>query len=203
MKAQSTKLVVRAGSCLLALTTMVANSWAEPPGRKVVFESYSSPTSEGTWEGPATIWIDGTKYPGGVTYYHEQIAMNDNSWHGFETQVLDFGELGMLEISGASKTAFSHVTPEHRWHLYNSSAKITVGTGAFENAHGVFQSIGYTDWFFPTSTVTGFGGGEGMIIGIDVPESLTSVSAIPEPSSALLLLVGVLGVVTCAVRRRR
>ena len=207
MKTQSTKLVLRTGLCLLVFTATVAASWAKPSGREVVFEAYSSPTSEETWEGPAAIWIDGLKYAGSVTYYHDQTAFNDNSWHGFETQVLDFGELGMLEISGPSKTSFQHVTPDHRWHLYSSSAKITVGTGAFENAHGVFQSTGYTDWLFPAPPVapviTGFGGGKGMIIGIDLPESLSAISAVPEPSSLLLLGIGVLGTLTCTIRRRR
>ena len=147
----------------------------------------------------------GLKYAGSVTYYHDQTAFNDNSWHGFETQVLNFGELGTLESSGPAKTSFQHVTPDHRWHLYSVSSKITLGTGAFENAHGVFQSIGYTDWLFPEPPnppiVTAFGGGKGMIIGIDLSKSMTAVSAVPEPPGLMLSVMGALGIVAGALRR--
>ena len=61
MKTQSTKLVARVSLSLLMLSALFAHSWAEPPGREVVFEAFSSPTDDGTWEGPAAIWIDGTQ----------------------------------------------------------------------------------------------------------------------------------------------
>jgi hypothetical protein len=121
-------------------------SWAEPPVRQVILESYSSPNwATGFWEGPATIWIDGIKYEGDIVYIGEG-KTKKNSWHGTEIKVYDFGALGRLDVEGTAKTSYAYFSPEHRWHRYSSHARITGGTGAFEKAQGVFQFVGYTDW---------------------------------------------------------
>ena len=157
---------------VLALTICLSALAGEPPV-EVILESWSVPDPEPaeTWSGEATIWLDGIKYEGTVLYMHERRTMNDNSWHGVETQIFDFGDLGTLTVSGTARTKFDYVSPEHRWHYYTSHTKISDGTGAFAEAQGVFQFQGYTDWHFPPFPPDGYGwgGATAMIVGIQLP----------------------------------
>ncbi len=153
---------------ILALAFCLSASTGEPPV-EVILESESEP-APGGWVGPATIWLEGVKYEGTVLYTHVARTMNDNSWHGVETQIFDFGDLGTLTVSGTAMTTFDYVSPEHRWHHYTSHAKITGGTGAFEEAQGVFQFGGYTDWQLVTGAGYGWGGAKAVIVGIQLPE---------------------------------
>ena len=156
---------------LLAVALCVPALWAKPPVQKVILESDSTWdwNDEHPWTGPAIIWIDGVRYEGEISYSGEG-KMNWNGWHGTEIHVYDFPGLGTLELEGTAKTTFAFVTDEHRWHRYTSHAQITGGTGAFEEAHGVFQFVGYTDWLLPPyygpPLNFAFSGGKGMIAGI-------------------------------------
>ena len=146
MTKQRIKILLSVSLGLLAVTLCTSVSWAEPPVCEVILESVSTPNwATGFWEGPATIWIDGIKHQGSILYAAEG-ETKKNSWHGTEIKVYDFGALGRLDLEGTAKTFFAYVSPEHRWHRYSSHARITGGTGAFEEAHGVFHFVGYTDW---------------------------------------------------------
>jgi hypothetical protein len=146
--------------------------WADLPAQEVLLEYDSTPDFvTGEWTGPAIIWIDGVRYEGTVIAICVG-SSNANGWHGRETLVFDFPDLGELVFSGVAQTTFAYVTPEHRWHSYASHTRITDGTGVFADAHGVFQFVGYTDWLLPPYYVPpqalAFGGGEGMVIGIQM-----------------------------------
>ena len=162
-----------AGVSLGVLTVALWASvlWAEPPVREVILESFSEPNwATGNWEGPATIWIDGIKYEGDIVYSGDGEAKK-NGWHGTEIKVYNFGDLGTLELSGTAKTSFAYVSPEHRWHRYTSHVQITDGTGAFAEAHGVFQFVGYTDWLlYPAGPpdAYAFEGAQANIVGIQM-----------------------------------
>jgi hypothetical protein len=160
-----------AGLGILAVILYAPVLWAEPPVSEVILESYSEPNwATGLWEGPATIWIDGIKYEGEIIFSGDG-HQNINSYHGTEVKVYDFGGLGMLEVSGTNKTTFAYVSPEHRWHRYTSHVQITNGTGAFANAHGVFQFVGYTDWLLNPAgppDAYAFEGTQAKIVGIEV-----------------------------------
>ena len=163
--------VVSLGVLAAILCTPVL--WAEPPAQEVTLESDSTWdwVDGNPWMGPAIIWIDGVRYEGTIAYSGDG-KQNWNGWHGTETHIYNFPDLGELELSGIAKTTFAYVTEEHRWHRYTSHAKITGGTGAFAEAHGVFQFVGYTDWFLPPYYLPplnfAFVGGKGMIVGIQV-----------------------------------
>ena len=158
---------------LLAVILCSPVVWAGSPAQEVILESDSmwDFDDEHPWTGPAVIWIDGVRYEGTITYTGEG-KMNWNGWHGTETHIYDFPDLGELVLSGTAKTYFAFVTDEHRWHRYTSHAQITSGTGAFAGAHGVFKFVGYTDWLLPPYHLPpeafAFTGGDGMIVGIQV-----------------------------------
>jgi hypothetical protein len=171
MNKQGIKILIAVGFGILGLAICLSALAGEPPV-EVILESTSWPVEgEDYWAGPATIWLDGVKYEGTVLYMHERRTMNDNSWHGVETQQFDFGDLGTLEVSGTAMTTFDYVSPNHRWHHYTSHAKISDGTGAFAEAQGVFQFGGYTDWHFPPFPPAGigWGGATAKIVGIQLP----------------------------------
>jgi hypothetical protein len=170
MNKQRIKILAAVGFGVLALAICLTALAGEPPV-EVILESTSWPV-DGYWEGPATIWLDGDKYEGTVLYMHDARTTNDNSWHGVETQIFDFGDLGTLTVSGTAMTTFDYISPNHRWHHYTSHARITDGTGAFAEAQGVFQFGGYTDWHFPPFPPDGigWGGARAMIVGIQLPE---------------------------------
>ena len=142
---QRSKMLTGVSLALLALVLCASVSWADPPVSEVILESDSWPAASGFWEGPAIIWIDGVRYTGEI-FYTAEGKMNKNGWRGTEVKVYDFGALGTLELSGSARTRFSYVSPDHRWHRYSSNARVTGGTGAFTEAQGVFQFVGYTDW---------------------------------------------------------
>ena len=176
MNKQRIKILAAVTFGVLALTVCFSVLAGEPPVSEVILESTSWPVpGEDYWEGPATIWVDGEMWEGTVLYMHERATTNDNSWHGVETQIFDFGDLGTLEVSGIAMTTFDYVSPAHRWHHYTSHAKVTDGTGALAKATGVFQFGGYTDWEidpdtgFPISGY-GWGGATAKIVGIELPE---------------------------------
>ena len=147
MSKQAISILTRVGIGLLALVLSAPALWAEPPVSDVILESDSWPTPAGFWEGPATIWIDGVKYSGQVIAAADgKSNHNQDSWHGTEVKVYDFGALGALEVSGTARTVFAYVSPEHRWHRYYSNVRITGGTGVFAAAKGTFKFVGYTDW---------------------------------------------------------
>jgi hypothetical protein len=156
---------------LLVVALCASASWAEPRAQEVILESSSSWDFDPThpWTGPAIIWIDGDRYVGTISYAGEGRS-NWNGWHGTEIHRYNFPGLGELELSGTAKTTFAYVTDEHRWHRYTSHVRITGGTGAFAEAHGVFQFVGYTDWLLPPYHLPpsnfAFSGGKGMIVGI-------------------------------------
>ena len=145
MSKQTINILAGASLGLLAVVLCAPALWAEPPVSEVILESDSWPAPSGFWEGPAIIWVDGVKYSGQI-YYSAEGKMNQNSWHGTELKVYDFGVLGTLEVSGSARTVFAYVSPEHRWHRYSSNVRITGGTGAFAMATGTFKFVGYTDW---------------------------------------------------------
>jgi len=160
------RILVVTSLTLLAVVLCVPSLWADPPVREVILESDSGPAPSGFWEGPAIIWIDGIKYSGEI-FYTAEGTMNQNGWHGTEVKVYDFGALGTLELSGRAKTIFAYVSPEHRWHRYSSNVRITGGTGAFAEAQGVFQFVGYTDWDLTgTRPPHAFEGTHSKIVGI-------------------------------------
>lgn len=173
MSRQGMSVVSVVGFGLLAVILCAPGLWAEPPVQEVMLESDSTWdfVDEHPWTGPAIIWIDGVRYEGTISYTGEG-RMNWNGWHGTETHVYDFPELGELVLSGIARTHFAFVTDEHRWHRYSSHVKIVGGTGAFAEAHGVFQLVGYTDWLLPPyhlpPSAFAFTGGKGMIVGIQV-----------------------------------
>ena len=153
----------------LALVLCGSAAWADPPFHEVVLESFSSPTGPEFWEGPAIIWIDGVKYTGTAIYSSEG-EMHANSWSGTEVGVYDFPGLGLFEISGSARTVFAYISPEHRWHRYTSHLRITYGEGAFENAHGRFHFVGYTDWDLTwVNPPKAFVGSQARIHGIQLP----------------------------------
>ena len=174
MNKHRTKILIAVSLGVLALAFCLSASQGQAPVSEVILEALSSPGPEG-WEGPATIWVDGEKGEGTVLYLHEARTTNENGWHGVETQLFDFGDLGTLTVSGTAMTTFNYISPEHRWHHYTSHAKITEGTGAFAEAQGVFQFEGFTDWEvdpetgMPTSGY-GWGGAKAKIVGIQSPE---------------------------------
>lgn len=169
MNKQRIKILTAVGFGVLALAFCLSVLAGEPPVSEVILESDSWPTPDG-WAGPAIIWVDGVKYTGTALVVAEG-KMNKNNWYGTETHWYDFDELGTFELSGTAKTSFDHVTPQHRWHYYTSHASITDGTGAFAEAHGVFQIGGYTDWHIPPPPAPhAWCGGKGMIVGIELPE---------------------------------
>lgn len=174
MNKQKIKILISVSFGILTLAFCLSASGGKSPVSEVILESWSvpDPPPAETWSGEAIIWIDGEKYTGTILYMGEERTMNDNSWHGFETQQFDFGDLGTLEVSGTAMTTFDYVSPEHRWHYYTSHVKITNGTGAFAKAHGVFQFGGYTDWHFPPFPPDGYAwcGATAMIVGIQLPE---------------------------------
>lgn len=168
MSKKRTKFLAGVSLGLLAVALGASVSWAKSPAREVILESYSSPTPSGFWEGPAIMWIGEVKYDGWIFYAGEG-RMNANGWHGTEIHVYDFGDLGTLEISGTAKTSFAYVSPDHRWHYYTSHLRVTGGTGAFSDAHGVFQFGGNTDWHVISPVLPfAFAGGQGVIVGIEL-----------------------------------
>lgn len=168
MSKQRIKMLAGVSFGLLAVALWPSVAWAAPPVHEVILESDSWPMDPEFWAGPAIIWIDGTKYAGSILYTGVG-KMNENSWHGTEVKVYDFGALGILELEGTAKTSFAYVSPEHRWHRYTSHAKIVGGTGAFEQARGVFQFVGYTDWDLTGSRPPhAFEGTQASIVGIQV-----------------------------------
>jgi hypothetical protein len=171
MNKQRIKILAAVSLGILALAFCLSASGGKSPISEVILESESWQTPEGTWVGPAIIWVDGVKYEGTILYNAEG-KMNKNNWHGTETHWYDFGDLGTFGLSGTAKTSFDYVTPEHRWHYYTSHVSITDGTGAFEEAHGVFQIGGYTDWHMPPFPPDGYAwsGATAMIVGIQLPE---------------------------------
>ena len=169
MSKQRIKFLTGVSLGLLAVVLCGSALWAEPPFHEVVLESYSSPTGPVFWEGPAIIRIDGVKYLGTIVYSGEGVT-NDNGWHGTEVKVYTFPGLGLLEVSGTAKTMFAYVSPEHRWHRYTSHVRITHGEGAFENAHGRFHFVGYTDWDLTwVEPPQAFEGTQARIHGIQLP----------------------------------
>ena len=156
---------------LLALVLSASALWADPPFHEVILESYSEPNwATGFWEGDAVIWIDGVKSEGTILYWAEGES-NKNGWHGTEIKVYDFGPLGWFELSGTAKTTFAYVSPEHRWHRYGSRVTITDGTGVFEEAHGVFHFVGYTNWILTSlpPDAYAFEGAQAIVVGIQSP----------------------------------
>jgi hypothetical protein len=146
MSKQRVRILTVASLGLLAVILGSPALWAGPPAQ-VILESDSWPSGPppAPWVGPAIIWIDGIKYEGTAEFVSEGES-NKTGWHGTELQRYDFGDLGTLELSGTAKTTYAYISPEHRWHQYTSHMNITGGTGAFAEAQGVFQFVGYTDW---------------------------------------------------------
>jgi hypothetical protein len=173
MSKQRMSVLSLLGLGLLAAVLYSSVLWAESPAQPVILESNSTWdfVDEHPWTGPAIIWIDGVRYEGEI-FYRGEGKMNWNGWHGTEYHDYYFPDLGWLYLSGTAKTSFAFVTEEHRWHRYSSHVKITGGTGAFAEAHGVFQLVGYTDWLLPPYYLPpeafAFTGGNGMIVGIEV-----------------------------------
>ena len=170
MSKHTINVLTVAGFALLALALSSPALWADPPALEVTLESGSTWdfVDSHPWTGPAIIWIDGDRFEGTISYTGEG-TMNRNGWHGTETHVYDFPGLGELVLSGTAKTYFAYVTEEHRWHRYSAHVMIVNGTGAFADASGVFQLVGYTDWLLPPyhpPSAFAFVGGTGMIIGI-------------------------------------
>ena len=176
MSRQGMSVVSVVGFGLLAVVLCSPVLWAGSPAQEVILESDSwwDFVEEHVWTGPAIIWIDGDRYEGEI-FYRGEGKMNWNGWHGTEHHDYYFPDLAggsWLYLSGTAKTSFAYVTPEHRWHRYSSHVKIIGGTGAFAEAHGVFQLVGYTDWLLPPyhlpPSAFAFTGGTGMIVGIQV-----------------------------------
>ena len=161
------------GSALLMAVMCVPLLWAGSPAQEVILESSSTWDFDDKhpWIGPAIIWIDGVRYEGDFIYTGEG-KTNFNGWHGTEYHEYFFPDLGWLYLEGTAITHFAFVTPEHRWHRYSAHVQITGGTGAFAEAHGVFQFVGYTNWLLPPyhmpPEASAFAGGTGRIVGIQV-----------------------------------
>jgi hypothetical protein len=173
MSTQRMRMLIVVSLGLVTLMLCTPALWAGPPAQEVILESDSTWDFDDAnpWTGPAIIWIDGVRYQGEI-FYHGEGKMNFNGWHGTEYHDYFFPDLGWLYLSGTAKTSFAFVTPEHRWHRYSSHVKIVGGTGAFAEAHGVFQLVGYTNWLLPPYYLPpeafAFTGGKGMIVGIEV-----------------------------------
>ena len=158
---------------LLVAAVFAPLLWAGSPAQKVTLESSSTWDFDDAnpWIGTAIIWIDGVRYVGEFFYTGEGTT-NFNGWHGTEYHEYFFPDLGWLYLEGTATTKFAFVTPEHRWHRYSAHVQITGGTGAFAEAHGVFQFVGYTNWLLPPYYIppeaSAFAGGTGTIVGIEL-----------------------------------
>lgn len=168
-------VVVAAAIFVLALGGALLGQ--EPPIHEVTFEAFfeKDPYVGGPWYGVITICIEGQEYQGTAVWQNYKSHGNKNGSHGFATATYDFPDLGSINIWESYKTSYDLVEPDHRKHGYSGTERITGGTGAFEEAIGVFNFEGYTEFwilsldpFYARAEVSY--SGRGVICGINLPE---------------------------------
>jgi hypothetical protein len=203
MNRQTIKILTGVGLSILALTVRTATLPAQTPpdsggstvdgsAALLVTDSTSGPDG---WTGPATLWLDGVEWSGSLTgLEHSDGVVTDSAWHGQLRYSYDFGELGTFELLGPGRTTFDVVEPDYRWHGYKGALRLVDGTGVFAEAQALFEADGYTRWFTDQQPWAGLAGesAPGRIYGL-----------VPEPSSVVLLLLGVLGIASYNGRRKR
>jgi hypothetical protein len=201
MNEQTIKILTGVGLSIFVLTLCTSTSPAQAPpaeipqapGSAALLVTDSTSGLDG-WTGPATLWLDGVKWAGTLTgLEHSDGVVTDSSWHGELRYSYDFGELGTFDLLGPGRTTFDVVEPNYRWHAYKGALRLVDGTAVFAGAQGLFEADGYTRWFTDQEPWAGMAGesAPGRIYGL-----------VPEPSSVVLLPLGVLGIIFYNRRRK-
>jgi len=155
---------------LCGLLLPVLGSGKEP-AREVMWRAdFHKLFVEPDWHGTLTLWIGADEYDGTGTWVCTKFDLSKRGEvaHIFAAGTYTFPGLGSFDFSERSKVA--PVFTETGWYgPYSGIERITGGTGAFENADGVFNIEGYTH----ASYIGGWHGcvytGHGMIHGIELP----------------------------------
>lgn len=167
-----------AGLIVLAMAAGTSVAVAESPVQEVTLLAVHPQGPLDLFNIPSTIWIGGNEYQGTCAWIPVSGHETKKAGHGFADVYYDFPGLGSLQLWERYKS--THVAYEeypdggyHQSNVYSAIEVIIEGTGAFENAHGVFQIEGTTQWWFTPPTTLEFGAEflcSGMIYGIELPE---------------------------------